>query len=402
MLTEDERGSIEESHLNSTPGPTPRRRTTLNRRSVRTLLREGQSHLFEHWPPPGEHDDDKRRFSEQVEKFSERYPGGLAAYVRRAKTLQEYVGSNQRHKEFEGCTPSIAEGVILKYGSRKYVEYEEAGLKEFARVAFVLVAGGSAERLNRGNEIKLELPTESATGICFLELYIKSILAIQHSAKKRLAFKAAKIPFVIMSSDYTHSRIKKLLTTNDCFGMCPDQIYLLKQENTAPCLNRKTANLLLSSNDPYLIKTMPGGSGEVHAILFSSGLLQTWKKEGRNWVVIFEEGNGLTFKATPALLGASMLCDFDVNLLASARKGESPGAGIVQFSNKSGSRMVANIDCIHQVLSSMGHRHMDLNDFTTAHSPFPTGLDQMVLKPGPYLDELTNTQGRDMPTVLPL
>ncbi|XP_073391216.1 UDP-sugar pyrophosphorylase isoform X12 [Physcomitrium patens] len=327
MLTEDERGSIEESHLNSTPGPTPRRRTTLNRRSVRTLLREGQSHLFEHWPPPGEHDDDKRRFSEQVEKFSERYPGGLAAYVRRAKTLQEYVGSNQRHKEFEGCTPSIAEGVILKYGSRKYVEYEEAGLKEFARVAFVLVAGGSAERLNRGNEIK---------------------------------------------------------------------------ENTAPCLNRKTANLLLSSNDPYLIKTMPGGSGEVHAILFSSGLLQTWKKEGRNWVVIFEEGNGLTFKATPALLGASMLCDFDVNLLASARKGESPGAGIVQFSNKSGSRMVANIDCIHQVLSSMGHRHMDLNDFTTAHSPFPTGLDQMVLKPGPYLDELTNTQGRDMPTVLPL
>lgn len=76
---------------------------------------------------------------------------------------------------------------------------------------------------------QLELPTESATGICFLELYIKSILAIQHSAKKRLAFKAAKIPFVIMSSDYTHSRIQELLTTNDCFGMCPDQIYLLKQ-----------------------------------------------------------------------------------------------------------------------------------------------------------------------------
>lgn len=24
------------------------------------------------------------------------------------------------------------------------------------------------------------------------------------------------------------------------------------------------------------IQTMPGGSGEVHAILFSSGLLQTW------------------------------------------------------------------------------------------------------------------------------
>jgi hypothetical protein len=84
--------------LNITPRFTPRRRTTLNRRSVRTLLQEGQSHLFEHWPPPGERDDDKLRFSEQIERFSSWYPGGLAAYVRRAKTLLGYVEDNQRHK----------------------------------------------------------------------------------------------------------------------------------------------------------------------------------------------------------------------------------------------------------------------------------------------------------------
>lgn len=44
----------------------------------------------------------------------------------------------------------------MKYGSRKYVEFEEAGVKEFSRVAFVLVAGGLAERLDCANDIKVK------------------------------------------------------------------------------------------------------------------------------------------------------------------------------------------------------------------------------------------------------
>lgn len=41
--------------------------------------------------------------------------------------------------------------------------------------------------------------------------------------------------------------------------------------------------------------------------------------------------------------------------------------------------MVANVDCLYSVLSSMGYHYMDLNDFTTDHSPFPTTLDQVFI-----------------------
>lgn len=37
------------------------------------------------------------------------------------------------------------------------------------------------------------------------------------------------IPFVIMTSDDTHSRTLELLKTNDYFGMNPKQVHLLKQ-----------------------------------------------------------------------------------------------------------------------------------------------------------------------------
>jgi hypothetical protein len=33
---------------------------------VRGLLKEGQNHLFENWPPSGEKTDDKLRFTDQV------------------------------------------------------------------------------------------------------------------------------------------------------------------------------------------------------------------------------------------------------------------------------------------------------------------------------------------------
>lgn len=37
------------------------------------------------------------------------------------------------------------------------------------------------------------------------------------------------IPFVIMTSDDTHSRTLELLETNNYFGMKPKQVHLLKQ-----------------------------------------------------------------------------------------------------------------------------------------------------------------------------
>lgn len=58
------------------------------------------------------------------------------------------------------------------------MELESEGIRAAGETAFVLVAGGLGERLGYSG-IKLALPVESASGACFLQLYIDSILALQ-------------------------------------------------------------------------------------------------------------------------------------------------------------------------------------------------------------------------------
>lgn len=47
--------------------------------------------------------------------------------------------------------------MILKYGSRKYVEFEDVGMKEFSCVVFVLVVGGLVECFDCVNDIKVKI-----------------------------------------------------------------------------------------------------------------------------------------------------------------------------------------------------------------------------------------------------
>lgn len=67
--------------------------------------------------------------------------------------------------------------------------------------------------------IKVALPTESATDTCFLEIYIRYILALEKKAGG-----GRKLPFAIMTSGDTHDRTVDLLTANNYFGMDPSQV----------------------------------------------------------------------------------------------------------------------------------------------------------------------------------
>lgn len=53
----------------------------------------------------------------------------------------------------------VAQGERLEFGSDKFVECEEVGVRESCRAAFVLVAGGFAERLRLNGGIKVEYLT---------------------------------------------------------------------------------------------------------------------------------------------------------------------------------------------------------------------------------------------------
>lgn len=70
--------------------------------------------------------------------------------------------------------------------------------------------------------IKVALPCESASGRCFLQLYIESILALQEVSNAGAA--GRRLPLAIMTSDDTHARTQELLRKHNNFGMEEGQV----------------------------------------------------------------------------------------------------------------------------------------------------------------------------------
>ncbi|KAL3504295.1 hypothetical protein ACH5RR_034136 [Cinchona calisaya] len=358
---------------------------------AKTLMEMEQSHLFEQWPEPGIDDDEKRAFFDQVARLNSSYPGGLASYI---KTARELLAESKAGKNpFDGFTPSVPSGEVLAFGDDNFVQYEEAGMREARKAAFVLVAGGLGERLGY-NGIKVALPSESVTGTCFLQLYIESILALQHANCRLVKGDGqAEIPLVIMTSDDTHSRTVDLLEFNAYFGMKPTQVKLLKQEKVA-CLIDNDAHLALEPNNKYKIQTKPHGHGDVHSLLYSSGLLKQWHDAGLRWVLFFQDTNGLLFKAIPASLGVSAAKQYHVNSLAVPRKAKDAIGGITKLTHKDGRTMVINVEYnqLDPLLRATGYPDGDVNS-ETGYSPFPGNINQLILELGPYMEELTRTGG---------
>ncbi|KAL3641203.1 hypothetical protein CASFOL_016171 [Castilleja foliolosa] len=358
---------------------------------AKMLLEMNQSHLFEHWPEPGVEDDKKREFFEQVARLNASYPGGLASYI---KTARELLADSKAGKNpYDGFTPSVPSGEALTFGEDNFVQYENAGVREARKAAFVLVAGGLGERLGY-NGIKVALPLESTTGTCFLQHYIESILALQETSCRLAQGEGpTDIPLAIMTSDDTYSRTIQLLEKNAYFGMKPSQIKLLKQEKVA-CLDDNDARLAVDPKNKYSIQTKPHGHGDVHSLLYSTGLLKEWLDAGRKWVLFFQDTNGLLFKAVPSALGVSAIKEYHVNSLAVPRKAKEAIGGITKLTHQDGRTMVINVEYnqLDPLLRATGNPDGDVN-CETGYSPFPGNINQLIFEIGPYLEELSKTGG---------
>lgn len=101
------------------------------------LVGLGQDHLFQDWPAAGEAEDAKHAFFQQVLQLDGSYPGGIAAYVKKARAL--LGAAVKQENPFEGMTPSVPDGETLAYGTAEFAAAEERGLEEAAHAAFVLV-----------------------------------------------------------------------------------------------------------------------------------------------------------------------------------------------------------------------------------------------------------------------
>eukprot|EP00250_Pteridium_aquilinum_P006680 c16546_g1_i1 orf=347-2179(-) len=356
-----------------------------------TLLKLGQHHLFKEWPQLGVDDGEKLRFFTQVERLDAKYPGGLEAYIQNARAL--LADSKTGKNPFDGYVPMVPNGERLTFGEGDFLLFEERGVKEACRSAFVLVAGGLGERLGYSG-IKIALPSQTTTGTCFLNLYIKSILALQDaSIAANEGMDSCQIPLVIMTSDDTHLKTQQLLVENNYFGMQSDQVILLKQEKVA-CLQDNEARLALDPSDKYAIQTKPHGHGDVHTILYQSGLLPKWERKNISWVLFFQDTNGLLFKAIAPSLGVSAVKDLDVNSLAVPRKAKEAIGGICRLTHENGRQMVINVEYnqLDPLLRATDHPDGDVND-ESGYSPYPGNINQLIIKLGPYMEELARTKG---------
>ncbi|KAL6777586.1 USP2 [Auxenochlorella protothecoides x Auxenochlorella symbiontica] len=352
---------------------------------VSALLDAGQEHLFSGWPEPGKDDDNKRRLLAQLRQLDSSYAGGLLKYISNAKKLLK--DSKEGSNPFEGCVPSVPEGEKLDSGSDAFIELENAGLAAAGDTAFVLVAGGLGERLGYSG-IKLALPVESATGGCYLKLYIESILALQALNGNR-----RQLPLAIMTSDDTHARTEALLRSHAFFGADPAQVTLVKQEKVA-CLADNDARLALTPGDAWAVQTKPHGHGDVHMLLHSSGLAARWRDAGLRWAVFFQDTNALVFRAIPAALGVSAARAFDFNSLAVPRRAKEAIGAITKLAYPDGTSRTLNVEYnqLDPLLRAAYDPEGDTND-DTGFSPFPGNINQLIVSLDSYCEELQKKGG---------
>jgi UDP-sugar pyrophosphorylase len=267
------------------------------------------------------------------------YPGGLTAYLTRAKQLllqQSAINGTNPFSE-EEYTAHVPKGERLSFDgqaggtSLDFAEMEQLGLECIEHVAVVLVAGGLGERLGYSG-IKLSLECNLCSNKSYLEYYICYIQAMQHhvaqqqTGGRRNRAGAIQIPLVIMTSQDTDTATRQLLWEHDNFGLEEDQITIVVQDKV-PALQDIHAGLALEENDRWTVQTKPHGHGDVHHLLHRKGLVDKWQNEGKKYVIFLQDTNALAINSIIPTLGVSRKKGFHMNSICIPRlAGEAAGA----------------------------------------------------------------------------
>lgn len=345
---------------------------------VEGLLSLGQEHIFADWPASGQEDDRKLRLVEQLAQLDASYPGGIAAYVTKARGLLE--ASARGDNPFDGFTPSVPLGEEVIFGDEEFVAMEEAGLRAAAKTTFVLVAGGLGERLGFSG-IKLALPVDGCTGQSFLGMYAAWILAIQARARTLLEDPALELPLAIMTSGDTDKATRKLLAAQNNFGLSPTQVRVIMQDKV-PALSDSSARLAMSKKDPFEVETKPHGHGDVHHLLLRSGIAREWADAGKEWMFFFQDTNPLVLHALIPMLGVSVDRSYDMNSLCVPRRaGEAAGA-ITTLTRDNGESLTINVEYNQldpMLRSTSDFANGDVDDPNTGYSPFPGNVNNLLV-----------------------
>jgi len=228
-----------------------------------------------------------------------------------------------------------------------------------------LVAGGLGERLGYSG-IKISLPMEVTTETPFIQFYIEMILNYNPSA-----------PLMIMTSNDTHDRTVKLLAENNNFGMNgKGQLTLLKQELVPTFSNNKCE---FGMKSKYVMGEKPHGHGDVHSLLYNSGLATQWSKElGVKWLFFFQDTNPMAFRAFPSTLGVSAKMQFAMNTISVPRTAGQAIGAITKLTNTQDANDVLTINVEYNQLAALLEEG-DVNDPKTGFSKFPGNTNSFII-----------------------
>jgi len=204
----------------------------------------------------------------------------MKQYLERGRGLLE--ASMKGVNPFDKYKPEVPTGVFLKPGEELMDKYEALGVQELSKTGFVLIAGGLGERLGYSG-IKIDLPVCTLENdYCYLKYYAQYALACRDRAlpfvpeAERAAF---YVPFCIMTSDDTKDRTVALLEKNNYFGLGKDKVDIIKQENVPALINNEAK--IAFDVEKNKVVTKPHGHGDVHNLLFDSGVAKKWKDMGK-------------------------------------------------------------------------------------------------------------------------
>mmetsp|Transcript_33923 Transcript_33923/g.24966 ORF Transcript_33923/g.24966 Transcript_33923/m.24966 type:complete len:364 (+) Transcript_33923:268-1359(+) len=287
--------------------------------------------------------------------------------------------------------------MFLQPGTKEMEEMEELGLPELKKLAVVLIAGGLGERLGYSG-IKIGLP------VSIIEedyLYLKYYIEYVHACRERaLQFVDASerdsfyIPFAIMVSGDTESRTLELLEKHSYFGLKREQVDLVKQENV-PALIDNNANVALTEGQLRIV-TKPHGHGDIHTLLYQSGVAKKWAQMGKEWMLFIQDTNALALKAIPSVLGVSRKFNFEMNSITVPRKpGESMGAICKLVDQQDPNKeVVINVEYnqLDPLLKEKWNKDGDVPD-EKGFSHFPGNTNTLVFKIPEYVANLELTKG---------
>jgi UDP-sugar pyrophosphorylase len=146
----------------------------------------------------------------------------------------------------------------------------------------------------------------------------------------------------------------------------------------------------------FKIVTKPHGHGDIHTLLYQSGVAQKWLSQGKEWMVFIQDTNALALKTIPSCLGVSRKNNWEMNSIAVPRKpGEAMGA-ICKLLDQTDStkEVVINVEYnqLEPLLKAKWEKGGDVPN-EQGFSYFPGNTNTLVFKLPEYVANLEKTKG---------